>query len=282
MADKNLDPETVNRMWHEHLTTGNFPRYLGPMDFREFRRVMKLLPRNPRCTICDAPFSGIGGRIIKATLGRERSTLNPTMCNICEQFAREHHGGAEVELSMLFADVRGSTALAEKVAPLEFSRLIDRFYCTTTDILIEHNAWIEKLIGDEVTGLFVPGFAGPQHARRAVDAARAILEATGNGDGRDVPGGPWIPVGVGVHIGTAYVGAVGQEGGMTEITALGDAVNTAARLAASAGPGEALVSEQSWAAAGLEAAGEERRSLMLKGRSEAVEVTVVKVERVEK
>jgi adenylate cyclase len=164
--------------------------------------------------------------------------------------------------------------LAEGKSPLEFSRLIDRFYQTTTDILVESNAWIEKLIGDEVTGLFIPGFAGPQHARLAVEAAQAILLATGHG-GADAP---WIPVGVGVHTGMAYVGAVGKEGGMTEVTALGDAVNTAARLAANAGRGEILVSERTWNAAGL-GSGEndaEMRRLQLKGRSEPVEVHVLR------
>jgi adenylate cyclase len=195
------------------------------------------------------------------------------MCNVCEQFAHEYQGGAEVEISMLFADVRGSTTLAEGMTPLEFSRLIDRFYKAVTDILIESNAWIEKLIGDEVTGLFVPGFAGQEHARLAVKAAQSVLQVTGHGD----PGGPWIPVGVGVHTGLAYVGAVGKEGGIVEITALGDAVNTAARLASNAGLGEILVSEQTWKAAGIETKDSEARRLQLKGRSEAIDVRVLRI-----
>jgi adenylate cyclase len=195
------------------------------------------------------------------------------MCNVCESFARQYQGGAEVEISMLFADVRGSTTIAERMQPLEFSRLIDRFYRVTTDILIEANAWIEKLIGDEVTGLFIPGFVGTQHARLAVETAEAILRATGHAGS----GQPWIPVGIGVHTGTAYVGSVGREGGLTEITALGDSVNTAARLASSAGPGEILVSLQTWNAAGFEGRNAEQRQLQLKGRSEPVEVRVVRV-----
>ena len=114
--------------------------------------------------------------------------------------------------------MRGSTTLAEKMVPSEFSRLIDRFYRVATDILVDADAWIEKLIGDEVTGLFIPGYAGPHHARLAVEAAQAILQATGHSS----PEGPWIPVGVGVHTGIAYVGTVGKGGGMIEITALGD------------------------------------------------------------
>lgn len=271
-----LDQKTIEQLWHDYLTRGNYMRYLGPLKYREFRTLMRWLPKSPRCRICYTPFSGVGGTLVKMALGRERSVLNPSMCNICERFARKYRGGAEVEISMLFADVRGSTTLAEGMAPIEFTHLIDRFYRAVTDILIESNAWIEKLIGDEVTGLFIPGFAGPQHARFAVEAAQAILHATGHGR----PEGPWIPVGVGVHTGTAFVGAVGKEGGMTDITALGDAVNTAARLAANAGPGEILVSEQAWNASGLgsglgpEAA--EVRQLQLKGRTEPVEVRALR------
>jgi adenylate cyclase len=274
MPGERLDQKTIEQVWHTYLTTGNYMRYLGPLIYRDFRTLMRWLPKNPRCRICNTPFSGVGGSLVKVALGREPSVLNPSMCNICEKFAREYRGGAEVEISMLFADVRGSTTLAEGMAPVEFSHLIDRFYRAVTDILIESNAWIEKLIGDEVTGLFIPGFAGPQHARLAVEAAQAILQATGHGR----PEGPWIPVGVGVHTGTAYVGAVGKEGGMTDITALGDAVNTAARLASNAGPGEILVSEQAWNAASLGsgAEGAEARQLQLKGRSEPVEVRVLR------
>src|SRR5258705_10070605 len=86
-------------------------------------------------------------------------------------------------------------------------------------------ALLEKLIGDEVAGFFVPGFAGADHARVAVEAGEEILRATGHGEA----GGPWVPVGVGVHTGLAYVGAGGAGGGVPDITVLGDAVNTASR-----------------------------------------------------
>jgi adenylate cyclase len=273
MARNEFDQKSIDQAWLANLTTGKPDHYFGPIGFRKFRKLMKLMPKNPRCKVCNAPFSGIGGKFVKLTFDKEQSTLNPNMCNVCEKYAREHQGGAEVEISMLFADVRGSTTLAEKMVPSEFSRLIDRFYRVATDILVDADAWIEKLIGDEVTGLFIPGYAGPQHARAAVEAAQAILQATGHGK----PEGPWIPVGVGVHTGIAYVGTVGKGGSMIEITALGDSVNTAARLASNARTGEILVSEQTWNAAGLKLKGIETQQLQLKGRSEPVKVRVLKV-----
>jgi adenylate cyclase len=197
--------------------------------------------------------------------------MNPHLCNVCENFANKYQGGAEIELSMLFADVRGSTALAEKMTPTDFSKLIDRFYRVSTRKLYHANALVEKLIGDEVTGLFVPGFAGPNHAGVAIKAAKSILHETGHAD----PSGPWLPVGIGVHTGTAFVGSVSAEGGQTEITALGDAVNTAARLASLAGPGEVILSDESRLMSGLSTDNLESRKLELKGRSEPVDAWVI-------
>ena len=120
----------------------------------------------------------------------------------------------------------------------------------------------------------MPAVAGEQHAQRAVDAAQALLRATGHTDA----GGPWLPVGAGVHTGTAFVGSVGETI-QAEITALGDVVNTAARLASSAAGGEVLVTEAAAAAAGLDASALEHRQLELKGKSLATDVIVIPVGR---
>ncbi len=138
-----------------------------------------------------------------------------------------------------------------------------------TDILVHSDAWIEKLAGDEVSALYVPGFAGSDYTAKAIRAARALLAATRREQ---------IPTGIGVHKGVAFVGSVGSRGGMVEFTALGDAVNTAARLASVAGPGELLVSEEALEHAAVAADGFERRVLALKGRSAPVSVRVLRAE----
>lgn len=275
MSKQSEHADMTERVWRTYLTTGQPPGFKDRFwyTFKDFQRVMKMLPTDPRCKICNVPFRGIGGKLVKLVLDREPSRLNPRLCNSCEQFASRFPGGAEIELSMLFADVRGSTGLAERMSASEFRQLINRFYRATTDVMVRSNALIEKLMGDEVVGLYVPGLAGPNHARVAVDAARAMLRATGH-ENRE---GPWIPVGVGVHTGVAFVGSVGSEDGMMEITALGDSVNTAARLAAEAGSGEIVVSEETCRAAGLDTTESELRGLQLKGRSEPVNVRVIRV-----
>jgi adenylate cyclase len=113
-------------------------------------------------------------------------------------------------------------------------------------------------VGDEVVGFFIPFMAGPAHARVAVEAAHDLFRAVGYG----TEGGPWIPLGAGVHTGTAFVGLV-SSGSAYEFTALGDTPNVAAHLAAQAKPGEILVTDG--VAAFLETDGPERRSLSLKG-----------------
>ncbi|MBI3961105.1 MAG: adenylate/guanylate cyclase domain-containing protein [Chloroflexi bacterium] len=255
----------IERAWHELLTTG-----MNAEELRA-RRIFQFLPGDPRCKICHAPFHGIGGGVVKALYGKRRSNLNPQLCNICERFAQEYQGGAEIDLSLLFADVRGSSTLAEQMTPTAFSKLINRFYNTATHVMVHTNALIDKIIGDQVAGMFVPGFAGPQHARQAIAAAKEILTATGHG----APDGPWISLGVGVHTGRAFVGAVGSSAGTTDITVLGDAPNTAARLSSSARVGEILISEAARSAAGLDTSGLERRALELKGKSEVVAVYVL-------
>jgi adenylate cyclase len=169
----------------------------------------------------------------------------------------------------LFVDIRGSTAMAETMPPREYRAVLDRFYATVMAVLVDHEAVVDKFVGDEVIGIFIPAMAGEEHAGSAVDAAVAILGATGHASDA-----PWIPVGVGVNTGTAYVGAVGTAEHV-EFTALGDVVNITARLASAAGAGEVLVTESAARASHLAVSGLERRHLELRGKTEATDVLVL-------
>jgi adenylate cyclase len=231
------------------------------------RRISRAIPSDPRCKLCDGPF-GPPGNIMRV-LGFGPSQINRRICRHCIQALEKRPGGAEIELSLLFADVRGSTALAEQTSAEEFSQLMARFYGTAAGVVDVRNGIVDKFVGDQVVALFIPGFAGADHASDAIAAARELLAKTGHGAGP----APWIPVGAGVHTGVAYVGTVG-EGDALDFTALGDSVNTAARLASSAGTGEILVSSAAAAAAQLGTAGLEARTLALRGRAETVEAWV--------
>ncbi len=261
--------KSVDEMWHKLLSQGDPIR-------GNFRHLNALTPSNPRCVSCYVPFGGIGGALGRfGIIGGRRSTKNPRFCTACDAFNTRFPGGAEIELTMLFVDVRGSTTIAEKMTAAEFSRLMNRFYETVINILIHADAFIDKLVGDEVTALFIPGYAGKQHARKAVEAGQDLLRATGHED----PHGPWVPVGVGIHTGIAWVGSIaGASGASSDFTALGDNVNIAARLASKAGVGEVLISEATSNAAQIMTTGLEKRELELKGKSETVTVIVLPAE----
>ena len=256
---------TVDEMWQKNLTEGN-------IRMKHYRHLYGLLPSNPRCVNCHRPFAGTGGALLRILQRVHKSAKNPRFCAACHSFTTQFPGGAEIVLTMLFVDVRGSTPLAEKMHAAEFSRLMNRFYEAAINVLVRADAFIDKLVGDEVTALFIPGFAGKEHARRAVEAGQALLRVTGHGG----PGGPWVPVGVGVHTGTAWVGSIaGASGAAADFTALGDNVNITARLASKAGAGEVLVSEATCDAARIDTGGLEKRDLELKGKSELVSVRVL-------
>ncbi len=250
-------------MWREYMTRGD-PRE------RRVRRLLKAIPDGPRCAACAAPFGGLGGPLMRA-VGKGPSTINPNVCNACFTFMRRNRGGAEIECSLLFADVRGSTAMAERLSPSEFRELMDRFYRVASRAVFDHDGGVDKFVGDEIRAMFYALPTGPRHAAQAVASAVDILRATGHEDA----GGPWLPMGAGVHTGTAWVGALGDEQHV-ELTAIGDAVNVAARLAAAAGPGEILVSSAAAAAADLvgAAAG---APLALKGKAEPIDVVRIRI-----
>ena len=257
--------DDIEQLWRNYLSSGAFPKQ------RRQRKLFRLLPGSPRCKNCYAPFKGLGSNVVQLMYGKRPSNLNPQLCNVCEVFARKHQGGAEIELSLLFADIRGSTTLAESMGPKEFHKLINRFYTTATHVLVHSDALIDKIMGDQVAGMYVPGFAGPDHAQRAVSAAQEIMRATGHGSSA----GPWISLGAGVHTGIAFVGSVGSEEGTMDITVLGDAANTAARLSSVAEVGQILISEPAFEAARITTGALEKRSLDLKGKTEAVSVYVL-------
>lgn len=202
----------------------------------------------------------------------EKSSKKPRFCNGCYSFASQFPGGAEIELTMLLVGVRGSTTIAENMNDTDFSKLMNRFYEEAIDVLVHEDAFIDKLVGDEVTALFIPGYAGQMHAQRAVKAGTKLLEVTGHDKGK-----PWVPVGVGIHTGVAWVGSIaGAKGEASDFTALGDNVNIAARLASVAAQGEVVMSEATYEAAKVENDDLEIRELELKGKSELVKVRVMK------
>lgn len=129
---------------------------------------------------------------------------------------------------------------------------------------------VDRFMGDQIVGYFVPLYAS-MHARSAIETGLALLKTTGSLPGKT----PWIPIGVGVHTGEAFVGTVGRAGGLLELTAIGESINVAARLASIAAAGELVCSEAAYVAAGVTHAAE-RREVVLKGVTVPISVRVLR------
>ncbi|MEP7159359.1 MAG: adenylate/guanylate cyclase domain-containing protein [Chloroflexota bacterium] len=235
------DQETANKnekFWRDFLEHPDTFMGLG-------RQVFRRLPSDPRCQLCAAPFTGVGGSAMRM-IGKRQSDGNPSMCNSCQAVLIKNHGGAEVDGAMLFADIRGSTTMAEHISPTAFRALLDRFYTAASSAVVANGGIVDKFVGDELVALFPP-LLGERYAGRAIDAARALLKVTGHAD----PEGPWVPVGAAVHSGRIWFGALAEAG-------------------------EIIVSAAASAQAGLDRT-LERRTLQLKGRAEPVEVVSLRV-----
>jgi adenylate cyclase len=182
-------------------------------------------------------------------------------------------GGAEVEITLLFADIRGSTGLGERLRPAEFTAVLTAFYRLAAGAITGADGIVDKFVGDEAIGLFIPGYVGPDHAAKAISAGLAILAAAGLPDA--TIHGP-IPVGVGIHTGIAYVGSFGSSDAISDFTALGDPVNATARLASLATAGELLLSVSSAEHAGFDTSGSDRRTVEVRGREAGLDVFSVR------
>ena len=253
--------EKTEEQWRTLLTGEN--RAVLAMR-RGFGRV----PSPPRCKLCYAPFHGIAGVLLKPVFGPwER---NPQLCKNCMRaLTKQGVGGAEVEISMLFVDIRGSTGLGERLGPAAFAALLTAFYRLAAGAIVDTDGVVDKFVGDEAIGLYITSYAGRDHARKAIEGGRRIIEATARPDAS--ANGP-IPVGGGVHTGIAFVGTLGSSDEISDFTALGDSVNTTARLASLAGPGELLVSLAAAEHASFDAAGLDRRTVEVRGREATLDV----------
>jgi adenylate cyclase len=249
-------PPIQRGQWDRVLTDGH-------ASLVRARRVFRYLPSAPRCKVCNNPFGGPAGRLL-AVAGFTPSRKNPNLCSRCCDSLPT--GGAEVDVAVLFVDIRGSTALGQRGSSADFAALLNRFYVAATQTLLRHDAVIDKLIGDEVMAFFVRGISGPQYRRRAVLAGMELLKAVGYGSDE----GPWLEVGVAVNAGVAYVGNIG--GAVVDFTVLGDPVNVAARMQQHAAGGELLVAS---AVAEDLTAHAPRRTLNLRGYEQPVDAFVL-------
>lgn len=248
-----LTPHEGNKeLWYSVFADGH-PVLAGK------QRRFSMLPKDPRCKLCALPFAGIGGWLLRWR-GLHASDRNSRFCNACDAFLEAFPGGAEVPMSMMMADIRGSVALSGQTTPTDFARLVLAMREDVARILAETDGFLLEFQGDSVFAVWPPGFVGPGHARqalRAAELASRLFLARGSGDP--------LPIGVAVHTGTIFIGTVSVGSKMQGIGAFGHEVNILARLAGAAAAGEVLISAATYASAGRPIPAEDLCSKVLKG-----------------
>ena len=259
-----LTPHEGNtELWHTVFAHGH-PVLAGK------QKRYGMLPRDPRCKLCAAPFAGVGGWLLRRR-GLHASERNPHYCNACDGFLDAFPGGAEVPMSMMMADIRGSVALSAQTTATDFARLVVAMRNDVARILEETDGFLLEFQGDSVFAVWPPGFVGPKHASLAIRAAEMATRLfSPRADGTP------LPIGIAVHTGPIYIGTVAVGSTMKGIGAFGLEVNILARLAAAAAPGEVLVSAATYSAAGLPLPAEGLRSEVLKGVDAPVQAVSIR------
>jgi adenylate cyclase len=152
-------------------------------------------------------------------------------------------GGVSKEVSVLFADIRGFTGISEKMAPARVVEILNDYFTRVTDIIFGHDGTLDKYLGDGVMAVFGAPISRDNDARNAVRAAveiqRLVVQLNRDAAARDWPE---LKIGIGINTGNVVAGNIGSPTRL-DYTVIGDTVNAAARLMATARAGEVLISE---------------------------------------
>lgn len=152
-------------------------------------------------------------------------------------------GGTRRELTVLFVDIRGFTPLSERAEPEEIVEILNEYLDLAANCIFKHDGTLDKFIGDAAMAIFNAPLLLDDHPMRAVEAAWAMKEGSAALERKLVERfGFGVKFGLGIHTGPAVFGNIGSKSRM-DYTAIGDTVNTAARLESSAKPGQIILSE---------------------------------------
>jgi class 3 adenylate cyclase len=200
--------------------------------------------------------------------GIRPSRMNPNTCTICElMFTRVMRARkVTIDASVMFADLRGYTGLSQSLPPDAVTALLDSFYDICADAIWDHDGLLNKTLGDAVMAIFNFPIQQPDHARQAVLAARDI-QARWRSRREEIAAAHGLVaadlgIGVGIHSGEMSFGEFGHS--HRDLTAIGTAVNMAARAQAAAA-GEILVTPEVFTRAKADMPASQSREYRLKG-----------------
>ena len=241
---------------------------VGHPDLLKQQWLHKKLPQKPRCRLCLVPFKGLGGWFMRRK-GKAPNSRNPNFCNACDKFLEAFPGGAEVDMSILYVDIRHSTEYSQNHKTADVSQRINTFLSEATNIITSNDGFVMAFYGDCVVAAWPPGFSGKDHAAKAFKTAQQLVRDKNMVDSQ----GDMIPIGVGIHTGPVYIGTVSaMQGSFRDVSIFGSAVNLAARLAAHATARQALGTRENLESAGKRSDELKFETVELKGFENPVEV----------
>jgi len=187
-----------------------------------------------------------------------------------------HLGGENQTVSILFADIRNFTRMAEKMAPQKVVELLNEYFTEMTDLIFDNGGTLDKYLGDGIMAVFGAPIARPDDAARSVKTAvemqRALAQLNLDWQNR---GQPPVQAGIGVNTGPVTAGNIGSSRRI-DYTVIGDAVNIASRLCSKAGPGDIMISEPFYQALKNPPPVDQLDPMELKGKAQAVPVYKIK------
>jgi adenylate cyclase len=179
-------------------------------------------------------------------------------------------GGKRVDLTILFADIRGFTPYSEKQSPEQLVSVLNQYLAAAADAVLHEEGTVDKFLGDAVMAWFNAPLPQPDHTLRAVRAALAIRESVGALH-RELPERDRLDFGVGIHYGEALLGWIGTQKRL-EFTAISDSVNTAKRVQENSGRNQILISKEAYERVKKNVDARPFTPLNVKGKTQPIEV----------
>lgn len=180
-------------------------------------------------------------------------------------------GGAQNEVCVLFSDIRGFTALSEKMKPSEVVYLLNTYFEAMIDVVFSHNGTLDKIIGDELMVLYGVPLKNKNDSQSAVNSALSMFKALEKFNEQMTNENlPNLEIGIGINYGKVVSGNIGSERQMN-YTVIGDAVNLASRLCSHAKSGEVVISKSVFEKLDSNRGFNPQKPIMVKGKSKEIE-----------
>jgi adenylate cyclase len=181
-------------------------------------------------------------------------------------------GGALSEVTLLFSDIRGFTSMSESHEPQEIVRMLNEYFELMVDVIFKYEGTLDKFVGDEIIALFGAPVAMQNAELKAVQCALDMMRVLSEFNRtRLAEGQNEIKIGIGINTGMVVTGAIGSSRAL-QYTAIGDAMNTTARLCSAAQPGQIILSDATFRKVATEISAIPLPPMRVKGKADELRV----------